>query len=66
MSRQPFTCQDDFALATEKPVLSQGAEHRCECEVDPSLDPMQGSIAVGREHFAPPEGDEAAESDEVD
>jgi hypothetical protein len=47
VSRQPFRCQDAFALATKKPVLSQGAEHRCEFGVDPSVDPMQGSIGVG-------------------
>ena len=61
MSRQPFRCQDAFALATKKPVLNQGAEHRCEFGVDPSVDPMQGSIGVGGDHLTPLEGNEGAE-----
>src|SRR5208337_1805680 len=61
VSRQPFRCQDAFALATKKPVLNQGAEHRCEFGVDPSVDPMQGSIGVGGDHLSTMAGHERAE-----
>ena len=40
-------------------------EFQCDPRVDPSVDPMQGSIGVGGDHLTPLEGNEGAEGNNV-